>query len=92
MLAMSSSSAARSANVQKAFQIFLWVALDMGSNQNDDAMSVRSGSSIAADTMSPGLEKYIELAEGENGRIMMKFVTQTLAKIEDLEVEEACIL
>ena len=38
--------------------------------------------------MSPGLEKYIKLAEGENGRIMMKFVTSTLAKIEDLEEEQ----
>ena len=39
------------------------------------------------DLMSPGLQKYIQLAEGENGRIMMKFVTQTLMKIEnDLRV------
>lgn len=85
MLAMSSSSA-RSPNVQKSFQIFLWVALEMGSYQgNDDTGSVDGGGSISGDPMTSGLKKYIELAEGENGRIMMKFVTQTLAKIEDLD-------
>ena len=110
MLAMSSSSARP--NVQKAFQIFLWVALQMGCNNNSRGnggdnedqstlMAVMEGArlmvptrggpaddsgSVVGDTMmSPGLEKYIELAEGENGRIMMKFVTQTLAKIEDLD-------
>ena len=84
MLAMPTNSSARSLNVQKAFQIFLWVALQMGHQANDDAGSV-DGASHSGDPMSPGLEKYIELAEGENGRIMMKFVTQTLAKIEDLD-------
>lgn len=89
MLAMSSS--VKRPNVQKAFQIFLWVALQMGggrgNDDDDDALvdemtaAVRNGGG----SMSPGLEKYIELAEGENGRIMMKFVTQTLAKIEDLD-------
>jgi len=93
MLALSSSSS-RSPDVQKAFQIFLWVALKMGGHQgNDDAVEqgaerteethVGSFAASHQDPMSPGLQKYIKLAEGENGRIMMKFVTQTLAKIED---------
>ncbi|KAL7532620.1 hypothetical protein ACHAXR_004740 [Thalassiosira sp. AJA248-18] len=98
MLAMSSSSARP--NVQKAFQIFLWVALQMGTRGDDDANegghgggggSVAGGSvagSCAGDPMCPGLEKYIALAEGENGRIMMKFVTQTLAKIEDFHLDD----
>ena len=93
MLALSSFSS-RSPDVQKAFQIFLWVALKMGGHQgNDDAVEqgaerteethVGSFTASHQDPMSPGLQKYIKLAEGENGRIMMKFVTQTLAKIED---------
>jgi hypothetical protein len=77
MMAMSKSTRP---NVQKQFQIFLWVALQMG---KDNDQSQRDGS-----MMSAGLEKYIKLAEGENGRIMMKFVTSILAKIEDLEVEQ----
>jgi len=109
MLAMSSSG--KRPNVQKAFQIFLWVALRMGGSSgsgrvddhdDDDAIMDnlsghdrrrRGGGSINMSDnnnhddpmMSPGLEKYISLAEGENGMIMMKFVTQTLAKIEDLD-------
>jgi len=95
MLAMSSS--VKRPQVQKAFQIFLWVALQMGggggggnvgNGHADGAMYVgtASGGGGGSATMSsPGLERYIELAEGENGRIMMKFVTQTLAKIEDLD-------
>ncbi len=93
MLAMSSSSS-RSPNVQKAFQIFLWVALQMGGHQgSDDIVEQDAGlegetivgnlTSGHRDLMSPGLQKYIQLAEGENGRIMMKFFTQTLMKIED---------
>ena len=77
MLAMSKSNRP---NVQKQFQIFLWVALQMGKDNNNG----QSGGPM----MSAGLEKYIKLAEGENGRIMMKFVTSTLAKIEDLEEEQ----
>jgi hypothetical protein len=77
MLAMSKSTRP---NVQKQFQIFLWVALQMG---KDNDQGRRDGP-----MMSGGLEKYIKLAEGENGRIMMKFVTSTLAKIEDLEEEQ----
>ena len=77
MLAMSKSTRP---NIQKQFQIFLWVALQMG---KDNDQGQRDGP-----MMSPGLEKYIKLAEGENGRIMMKFVTSTLAKIEDLEEEQ----
>eukprot|EP00573_Skeletonema_grethae_P011505 CAMPEP_0201711444 /NCGR_PEP_ID=MMETSP0578-20130828/59143_1 /ASSEMBLY_ACC=CAM_ASM_000663 /TAXON_ID=267565 /ORGANISM="Skeletonema grethea, Strain CCMP 1804" /LENGTH=1162 /DNA_ID=CAMNT_0048200495 /DNA_START=58 /DNA_END=3546 /DNA_ORIENTATION=- len=77
MLAMSKSTRP---NVQKQFQIFLWVALQMG---KDNDQGQRDGP-----MMSAGLDKYIKLAEGENGRIMMKFVTSTLAKIEDLEEEQ----
>ena len=77
MLAMSKSTRP---NVQKQFQIFLWVALQMG---KDNDPGRRDGP-----MMSAGLEKYIKLAEGENGMIMMKFVTSTLAKIEDLEDEQ----
>ncbi|KAL7446872.1 hypothetical protein ACHAXM_011443 [Skeletonema potamos] len=77
MLAMSKSTRP---NVQKQFQIFLWEALQMG---KDNDQGRRDGP-----MMSGGLEKYIKLAEGENGRIMMKFVTSTLAKIEDLEEEQ----
>jgi len=77
MLAMSKSTRP---NVQKQFQIFLWVALQMG---KDNDQGQRDGP-----MMSAGLDKYIRLAEGENGRIMMKFVTSTLAKIEDLEEEQ----
>ena len=36
---------------------------------------------------SPGLQKYIERAKGKNGRVMMKFITQTLAKIKDLDYQ-----
>jgi hypothetical protein len=35
--------------------------------------------------MSGGLEKYMELAEGDNGGIMMTFVTRTLAKMENID-------
>ncbi|KAL3763636.1 hypothetical protein ACHAWU_009060 [Discostella pseudostelligera] len=89
MVAMS-SSLVRSVNVQKAFQIFLWVALQMGSHQRNYTINktmerIGGGHVDGVDLMSPGLEKYIALAEGENGRIMLKFVTQTLAKIEDLD-------
>jgi len=85
MLAMSSS--VKRPNVQKAFQIFLWVSLQMGvrGNCNDDSIEQEEKAVAGENGMSPGLEKYIGLAEGENGRIMMKFVTQTLAKIEDLD-------
>jgi len=64
MLAISTSS--NRPNVQKSFQIFLWVALRMGKSASEDDLS-------------PGLARYISLAEGENGPIMMRFVTQTLA-------------
>jgi len=77
MLAMSKSTRP---NVQKQFQIFLWVALQMGKDNDQGQMD--------GPMMSAGLDKYIKLAEGENGRIMMKFVTSTLAKIEDLEEEQ----
>ena len=84
MLAMSSSSARPNANVQKAFQIFLWVALQMGTRVNEEHDPVLfTGGGASNSVMSPGLDKYIALAEGENGGIMMKFVHQTLAKIED---------
>ncbi len=95
MVAMSSSFV-RSPNVQKAFQVFLWVALQMGSHQRNNAikktMERIGGGHIDGDVggndlMSPGLEKYIALAEGENGRIMLKFVSQTLASIEDLDLD-----
>jgi hypothetical protein len=92
MVAMS-SSLVRSVNVQKAFQIFLWVALQMGSHQRNYTINktmerIGGGHVDGVDLMSPGLEKYIALAEGENGRIMLKFVTQTLAKIEDLDNDQ----
>lgn len=35
-----------------------------------------------------GLDRYMELAEGENGRIMMTLATKTLAKIEEVVVVE----
>ena len=38
-----------------------------------------------SDRMSGGLEKYIELAEGDNGGIMMTFVTRTLQKMENVD-------
>jgi hypothetical protein len=96
MVAMSSSFV-RSPHVQKAFQIFLWVALQMGSHQRNNAIKktmeriggghIIDGGVGGNDLMSPGLEKYIALAEGENGRIMLKFVSQTLASIEDLDLD-----
>lgn len=94
MVAMSSSFV-RSPHVQKAFQIFLWVALQMGSHQRNNAikktMERIGGGHIdrgvgGNDLMSPGLEKYMVLAE-ENGRIMLKFVSQTLASIEDVDLD-----
>ena len=96
MVAMS-SSLVRSPHVQKAFQIFLWVALQMGSHHRNNTIKKTmeriggghiDGGVGSTDLMSPGLEKYIALAEGENGRIMLKFVTQTLAKIEDLDNDQ----
>ena len=83
MLAMSSSSARP--NVQKAFQVFLWVALEMGKGSKDMINDGIRDDGSQVGTMSIGLEKYISLAEGENGRIMMNFVTRTLAKIEDVD-------
>jgi hypothetical protein len=35
--------------------------------------------------MSGGLEKYIELAEGDNGGIMMTFVQRVIAKMENVD-------
>lgn len=85
MLAMSSLSS-RNPNVQRAFQIFLWVALGglPGHADEETQLDIAAGQ---VDPMSPGLQKYIQLAKGENGMIMMKFVTQTLAKIEHLDQE-----
>ncbi|KAL3812159.1 hypothetical protein ACHAXA_000928 [Cyclostephanos tholiformis] len=93
MLAMSSSSS-RSPNVQRAFQLFLWVALQMGGHQVivdvvEKKENFRGETNVGDltcchhDLTSPGLQKYIQLAEGENGRIMLKFVTYNLLKIED---------
>ncbi|KAL7522339.1 hypothetical protein ACHAWX_007023 [Stephanocyclus meneghinianus] len=79
MLAMSTSTARP--NVQKAFQIFLWVALQI--SRDDDYMS--NDDCSRSDRMSGGLEKYIELAEGDNGGIMMTFVTRTLQKMENVD-------
>ena len=81
MLAMSTSTARP--NVQKAFQIFLWVALQI--SRDDDYMS--NDDCSRSDRMSGGLEKYIELAEGDNGGIMMTFVTRTLQKMENVDEE-----
>lgn len=78
MLAMSSSTARPT--VQKAFQIFLWVALQIG---QDDFIS--SDDCSHSNRMSGGLEKYMELAEGDNGGIMMSFLTKTLTKIENID-------
>jgi hypothetical protein len=86
MLAMSSSSS-RSPNVQKAFQIFLWVALGGQPGHDDEETQIDIFASGQVNPMSPGLQKYIQLAEGENGMIMMKFVTQTLLKVEHLNQE-----
>jgi hypothetical protein len=86
MLAMSSSSS-RSPSVQKAFQIFLWVALGGHPGHDDEESRIDNFAAGQVDHMSPGLQKYIQLAEGENGMIMMKFVTQTLAKVEHLDQE-----
>ena len=67
-----------------------------GNEDDNDALvhevtaTGRNGGGDGRGSMSPGLEEYIELAEGENGRIMMKFMTQTLAKIEDLD--DQCVL
>jgi len=83
MLAMSSSTARPS--VQKAFQIFLWVALELGKHGLESMSMDTSSDSSFVGTVPAGLEKYISLAEGENGRIMMNFVTRTLAKIENVD-------
>ena len=101
MLAISSS--VKRQNVQKAFQILLWVALQMGGgregDEDDDDALVDEATATGRNggggwrergSLSPGPEKYIELAKGKHGRIMMKFVTQTLAKIEDLD--DQCVL
>ena len=79
MLAMSTSTARPT--VQKAFQIFLWVALQIG--QRHDYIS--SDDCSHSNRMSGGLEKYMELAEGDNGGIMMSFLTRTLTKIENVD-------
>jgi hypothetical protein len=78
MLAMSSSTARP--NVQKAFQVLLWVALQIRGDGD-----VVDETASHSDRMSAGLEKYIDLAAGENGSIMINFVTRTLAKIESVD-------
>ncbi|KAL3784496.1 hypothetical protein HJC23_013639 [Cyclotella cryptica] len=79
MLAMSTSTARP--NVQKAFQVFLWVALQI--SRDDDF--INNDDCSHSNRMSGGLEKYIELAEGDNGGIMMTFVTRTLQKMENVD-------
>lgn len=62
-------------------QIFLWVALQI--RRDDDFMG--SDDCSHSDRMSGGLEKYIELAEGDNGGIMMTFVQRVIAKMENVD-------
>ena len=62
-------------------QIFLWVALQI--RRDDDFISTDDCSH--SNRMSGGLEKYMELAEGDNGGIMMTFVTRTLNKMENVD-------
>ena len=94
MLAMSGSHASQTCR-RRSRSSFGWrrhevmgddVAYDRGANVVGGGNGTGCHGNAARDFMSsPGLEKYIKLAEGENGRIMMKFVTQTLARIEDLD-------
>ncbi|EJK60325.1 hypothetical protein THAOC_19339, partial [Thalassiosira oceanica] len=93
MLAISGSSG-RDPEVRRAFQVFLWSALRMGSGgpagEASDRVrggegSVASAASVEDEAFTPQLMRYIALAEGENGASMVKFVTQTLAKLEDME-------
>jgi len=94
MLAISGSSG-RNPAVRRAFQVFLWSALRMGGGQGGGGGnaerdfggggSVASAASVEDEAFTPQLMRYIAMAEGENGASMVKFVTQTLAKLEDLE-------
>ncbi|KAL9182444.1 hypothetical protein ACHAXT_013096 [Thalassiosira profunda] len=90
MLAMSRSTARP--DVRRAFRIFLWAALQMGRSGDgeeatDDEESTRADSRTdegRPGALSPGLEKYMALAEGENGQIMLKFVAGVRAKMDEL--------
>merc|ERR1739845_220440 len=96
-LKLAMSSSVKRPNVQKAFQIFLWVTLGMGgmAREHDDNRSsmkerdamAEAGQNRGQESKSSGLERYIKLAEGKNGMIMTKFVAQTQAKIEDFDVQ-----
>lgn len=88
-LLLATSCAVKRPDVQKAFQIFLWAALRMGGEgQGHDRCNTEEILARAELGRNGGLKKYIELAEGQNGMIMMKFVTQTLAKIEELDDQD----
>lgn len=62
--------------VRNLFGAFLWVALgiEVGGNGGGGSRQRRG----------EGLAKYMELAEGENGKIMMGLVTKTLVKIDSV--------
>jgi len=59
--------------VRNLFGAFLWVALGMD-----------IGGSGGRQRRGEGLAKYMELAEGENGKIMMGLVTKTLVRIDSV--------
>ena len=73
----------RDPGVGRAFQVFLWAALRMGGGGG--RRTGGGAASVEEEAFTPQLLRYIALAEGENGASMVKFVTQTLAKLEDLE-------
>ena len=83
MLAMSTSTARP--NVQKAFQAFLWVALQLGEGEEDRDGVGGEDDASHGERLTTGLEQYLKLAEGENGRIMMNFVSRTLQNMEDVD-------
>ena len=55
--------------IQKMFYAFLWLALGVG----------------CKDSAHSGLSDYMELAEGENGLIMMNLVTKELSRIQSIQ-------
>jgi len=59
--------------VRNLFGAFLWVALGMD-----------IGGSGGRHRRGEGLARYMELAEGENGKIMMGLVTKTLVRIDSV--------
>jgi len=67
--------------VRNLFGAFLWVALGMEGNSGGAAGGGGRGKG-AGGRKGEGLARYMELAEGENGKIMMGLVTKTLVRIE----------